>query len=66
MITILIPMYIGNMIPIVNVNEWNIGKNTMPLSLGVTLIVFCPEIAFEKMFLWVSIAPFGLPVVPEV
>ena len=54
------------MTPAVKVNAWNMGKKTMILSLGFTSMTFLENSIFESMFLLLSIAPLGLPVVPEV
>ena len=66
MITILAPTYRDISTAIENVKEWNIGKNTIVLSLGVTFMTRFPGSVFDRTFLLLSIAPFGLPVVPDV
>ena len=47
-------------------NAWNSGSPPKMTSSAVKPKTLTQLRAFERIFAWVSVAPFGLPVVPEV
>ncbi len=53
-------------IPTVWPNEWNSGSPPKTTSSGVNRIMLTHSWALLAMFAWLSSAPFGLPVVPDV
>ena len=61
------PLSSGTIIPAVAAKAWNIGKTTRKVSVpGASLRASITESALEMRLRWVSMAPFGRPVVPDV
>src|SRR3989338_1766212 len=65
-ITIFAPINKGRFMQTVAAKEWNNGNMQMKVSLLVTLIALEESKALEMRLWWVSNAPLGCPVVPEV
>ncbi len=60
------PAAMVEFIPTVWPNEWNSGRPPKTTSSGVKSIMLTQISALRAMFAWVSSAPLGRPVVPDV
>ena len=62
------PMHMATMKFVEKLNAWNSGSTTSSESfslIGTPKVSMAPSMSLMKL-LWVSIAPLGLPVVPDV